>query len=106
MQSSLGADASSSNFYLKTKGEIEHAIEQLHFNSFIVLRPSMLLGNRLEFRLGETIGKVVMRSLSFLFIGKLKRYKAIHVEKVAEAMIKAVKLNKSGFVIIENEEMI
>jgi hypothetical protein len=66
----------------------------------------VLLGNRLEFRLGEIIGKVVMRSLSFLFVGKLKRYKAIHVDKVAEAMIKAVKLNKSEFVIIENEEMV
>lgn len=106
LQSSLGADASSSNFYLKTKGETEHAIEQLHFNSFLAFRPSMLLGNRLEFRLGEIIGKVVMRSLSFLFVGKLKRYKAIHVNKVAEAMIKTLKLNKPGFVIIENEEMV
>ena len=47
-----------------------------------------------------------MQAFSFLFIGKLKRYKAIHVNQVAKAMIKQSKLNKTGNTIIENEEMI
>lgn len=106
LQSSLGADNKSTNFYLKVKGETEQAIEQLHFNSFASFRPSMLLGNRTEFRLGENIGKIVMQVLSFAFIGKLKRYKAIHVNDVASAMIKHVKSNNTGIKIIENEEMI
>jgi len=106
LQSSLGADAKSTNFYLKVKGETEQALEQLHFNSFATFRPSMLLGDRTEFRLGEKIGKVVMQGLSFAFVGKLKRYKAIHVNQVASAMIKQVKLNTTGNVIIENEEMV
>mgnify|MGYP001287485010 CR=1 FL=1 len=66
----------------------------------------MLLGNRQEFRLGEQIGKVVMQALSFMLIGRLRRYKAIHVNQVASAMIKHVKLDKTGNVIIENEEML
>lgn len=106
LQSSLGADSKSSNFYLKVKGETEQALEQLHFNSFASFRPSMLLGDRTEFRLGEKIGKLIMQSLSFAFIGKLKRYKAIHVNQVASAMIKHVKSNKPGNIIIENEEMV
>lgn len=106
LQSSLGADAKSTNFYLKVKGETEQALEQLHFNSFATFRPSMLLGDRTEFRLGEKIGKVVMQALSFIFIGKLKRYKAIHVNQVASAMVKHVKSNKTGNQIIENEEML
>lgn len=106
LQSSLGADAKSNNFYLKVKGETEQAIQQLHFNSFASFRPSMLLGNRNEFRLGEKIGKVVMQALSFMFIGKLKRYKAIHVNQVAIAMIKHAKSDKVGNAIIENEEML
>lgn len=106
LQSSLGADATSNNFYLKVKGETEEIIKKLSFNSFATFRPSMLLGNRTEFRLGESIGKIVMQLFSFLFIGKLKRYKAIHVNQVASAMIRQSKLNKQGSTVIENEEMI
>ena len=106
LQSSLGADATSSNFYLKVKGETEEAIKNLNFQSFATFRPSMLLGDRLEFRLVEKIGKIIMQAFSILFIGKLKRYKAIHVNQVAKAMIKQSKLNKTGNTIIENEEMV
>jgi len=106
LQSSLGADSKSNNFYLKVKGETEDFIRDLNFGSFASFRPSMLLGNRTEFRLGETIGKTVMQGLSFMFIGKLKRYKAIHVNQVASAMIKHATENKAGNIIIENEEML
>ena len=106
LQSSLGADSKSTNFYLKVKGETEEALEQLLFNSFASFRPSMLLGNRTEFRLGEQIGKIVMQTFSFAFVGTLKRYKAINVNQVASAMIKYVKSNKTGNIIIENEEML
>ena len=47
----------------------------------------MLLGDRKEFRIGEIIGKGLMRALSFVFIGNLKKYKAIRAEDVAKAMI-------------------
>ncbi len=106
LQSSLGADVKSNNFYLKTKGETEDAIKRLNFQSFATFRPSMLLGDRTEFRLGEKIGKVVMQALSFAFIGKLKRYKAIHVKQVASAMIKHAKSGNTGNEIIENEAML
>ncbi len=106
LQSSLGADSNSNNFYLKTKGEAERILQQLNFEFFVSFRPSMLLGKRFEFRFGEFIGKGVMQLLAFLFIGKLKRYKAIHVNKVASAMIKQAKLHKPGNLIIENEEMV
>ena len=102
----MGADSKSTNFYLKVKGETEDFISQLNFLSFASFRPSILLGNRTEFRLGEYIGKTLMSTLSFVFIGKLKRYKAIHVNQVASAMIKLVKANVTGKTIIENEEML
>jgi uncharacterized protein YbjT (DUF2867 family) len=105
LQSSLGANSKSNNFYLKVKGETEDYLRALNFVSFTSFRPSMLLGNRVEFRIGETIGKIVMQGLSFMFIGKLKRYKAIHVNQVASAMIKHSTANKTGNIIIENEEM-
>jgi uncharacterized protein YbjT (DUF2867 family) len=106
LQSSLGADSKSNNFYLKVKGETEEAIRNLKFDSFATFRPSMLLGKREEFRFGEVIGKIMMKALSFIFIGKLKRYKAIHVNQVAEAMMEESKRNQTGNVIIENEVMV
>ena len=106
LQSSLGADSKSNNFYLKVKGETEETIRNLKFDSFATFRPSMLLGKREEFRFGEVIGKIMMKALSFIFIGKLKRYKAIHVNQVAEAIIEESKRNQTGNVIIENEAMV
>lgn len=104
--SSLGADAKSSNFYLKTKRQIEEAIDGLGFETFIIMRPSMLLGDRKENRLGESIGKSLMTSLDFLIAGPFKKYKAIHGKTVALAMIKASKDNLEGRVIFESDKIV
>lgn len=106
LQSSLGADSGSKNFYLKVKGECEEKIKTLEFNSFATFRPSMLLGPRNEFRFGEMIGKIFMQLFFFLFIGKLKRYKAIKAERVAEFMLQYSKPNPKGYRIIESEQML
>ncbi|UFH36931.1 NAD(P)H-binding protein [Flavobacterium acetivorans] len=71
--SSLGADETSGNFYLKTKGEIENVLKNSDFESVSILRPSLLLGNRQEFRLGERVAGIFMRTLSFLFFWKTKK---------------------------------
>lgn len=85
--SSIGAYLQSSNFYLRTKGEVEKAIQEFSFKKIIILRPSMLMGKRREFRLMEEIGKVIMLPLSFFLTGKLRKYRAIDAEKVAAAMV-------------------
>lgn len=86
--SSIGADPDSSNFYLRTKGLTEKSILEFGFKKTVILRPSMLLGERKDFRLMEEAGKVFMYIFSFMFIGKLKKYRGIKAEKVAGAMIK------------------
>lgn len=100
--SSLGADDKSSNFYLRTKGEIETAITALNFDSFCILRPSMLLGNRKETRPGEIIGKVFMQATGFLFAGPLKKYKAIEAQTVARCMVELAKNPEPGKLIFES----
>lgn len=101
--SSLGADANSGNFYLKTKGEIEQALITLSFKSLIIFRPSILLGPRQEVRVGELMGKFVMQTFGFLFIGPLKKYKGIHAQKVAKAMVHYAKEGRVGVNIIESD---
>lgn len=101
--SSLGADANAANFYLKTKGEIEAFLKQCTFESVTVLQPSLLLGNRTEFRLGEKIGTFFMKRTSFLFVGSLKKYKPIESETVAKALFTIAQNNRKGFQINESD---
>ena len=105
VMSSMGADASSSVFYNKTKGEMERdVLEQKIANTFI-LRPSLIGGDREEFRLGEKIGKVIMTVLNPLLIGGLKKYRMIHPEKIASCM-QALAKEHYNEVIISSDKIL
>lgn len=101
--SSIGADSKSGTFYLKTKGEIQDFLKNCTFEAVSVFQPSLLLGNRKEFRLGERIGAFFMKLFSFAFVGNLKKYKPIESEALAEAMFDIAQKNKSGFKIYESD---
>lgn len=101
--SSHGADTKSGNFYLKTKGEIQDFLKDCNFESVAVLQPSLLLGNRTEFRFGEKVGEFVMKLVSFVFVGKLKKYKAIHGNTVAKALYHLAQKSTKGFHIYESD---
>jgi len=103
--SSVGANKNSRNFYLQVKGAAEEAISKLDFDSIHFFRPSILLGNRKEFRAGEMFAKRSMHLMSFLLFGPLKKYKPIEGSEVAKAMIAASKQNQKGVHIYEYEEM-
>ena len=82
------ADPKNSGDYLKFKGLVEEEIKSLNFEKIGILRPSFLLGNRKENRVGEKIGIFIFKILSPIFFGPIKKMKPIHSEKVAKAMIK------------------
>lgn len=85
--SSIGASSRTSNFYLKTKGEMEEEVAAILKDKAYIFRPSFLLGDRKESRPGEQAGKFLMKFIGPLFFGKFKKYKAIGVQKVAKAMV-------------------
>ncbi len=66
---------------------MERDVQQLLFQKIRILRPSVLTGNRDEFRLGEKVGIGVASVLSPLMVGRLKKYKPISATSVARAMI-------------------
>ncbi|TWH99642.1 hypothetical protein IQ05_02981 [Flavobacterium tiangeerense] len=101
--SSLDANATSSNFYLKTKGEIQDFLKTCNFESVSILQPSLLLGDRNEFRFAEKAGAFVMKMFSFIFQGNLKKYQPIEGVKVAKAMYKLAQKNTEGFHIYESD---
>ena len=91
--SSLGANQKSSSQYLQNKGQVEEELNKLNFAKLVLIRPSILLGNRKVFRLGERIGIFVMKTLSIFFLGSLKKYKPIKAHDVAKAMINIIQKN-------------
>ena len=91
--SSLGSNPNTKNTYLKNKGEAEEFLKKLNFSQLSIIRPSFLLGDRNEFRLGEIIGKNIYKKLSFLFQGSLRKFRAIESKNVAKAMIVISKNN-------------
>ena len=82
------ADSNSSGDYLKFKGLVEEELKRLSFSKLGIMRPSFLMGDRKEKRVGEKVGIFIFKLLSPLFLGPLKKMKPIHSKKVAKAMIK------------------
>jgi len=103
--SSMGADASSRIFYNRVKGEMEMAVQQLNIPSIFIFRPSLLIGKRSEFRLGERIAQVMMGGLGFLFIGGLKKYRPIPASTVANAMLTVALTRKEECLVLESAEI-
>src|SRR5216110_2681275 len=85
--SAIGADPTSRVFYSRVKGETEAAIRTLPYQGIQIFRPSLLLGERPEFRLGERIAMLGAPVLPALLFGRLRRYRPIHAATVARAMV-------------------
>jgi uncharacterized protein YbjT (DUF2867 family) len=86
--SAMGAEMKSSVFYNRVKGEMERDVQQIaqHTNLAVrIVQPSLLLGNRAEYRFGERVAATLMRAFDFMIPAQ---YKAIHVETVARAMVR------------------
>jgi len=96
--SALGADPGSRVFYNRVKGDVERDVAKLGWPSLTIARPSLLLGQRSETRLGEEIGK----RLAFL---TPRKWKPIHARKVAAALVRAAKEEREGTRILESAEM-
>jgi uncharacterized protein YbjT (DUF2867 family) len=104
--SSVGANAKSKNFYLRTKGELEDAVSAMPFKAIHIFRPSVLVGPRKERRPGERAGIVFMKLVSPILAGGLRKYRSIEAEGVARTMVSAAELNGSGKKIYGYDHMI
>jgi len=102
--SSIGAASSSSNYYLRIKGEMEQGILNIDFETVAIVRPSLLLGERNEKRFGESAAKVFMKGFGFFLFGRFKKYRAIEGRDVAKAMIRILSEYK-GEMIFESDQL-
>jgi uncharacterized protein YbjT (DUF2867 family) len=96
--SAIGANPRSRFFYNRIKGELEDAILTVGYPSVTIARPSMLLGDRQEYRLGEHIAK----KITWLFPSFLA---GVQASQVASALVQAAHRTAAGMTILDNRTM-
>ena len=97
------ANPKSSGEYLKFKGLVEEEIKNLNFDKIGIMRPSFLLGERQEERVGEKFGIIIFKLLTPILIGSFRKMRPIQSEIVARAMIKLANENIDQSVFESNE---
>lgn len=100
LNSSLGADPDSRNFYLRTKGEAERELKALGFDSLTIVRPSVIGGDREKSRPGERIATLLLDTLRPLVPA---RYRVVPAESIALALLESALAAEPGTRIIESE---
>jgi uncharacterized protein YbjT (DUF2867 family) len=100
--SAMGADAHSSVFYSRVKGELEIAAVALGFRATIAFRPSLLAGQRAEYRFGERLALAVLRPARWLVP---RKYRPVADVAVARAMAGFAKRGLAGFHIVPSNEI-
>lgn len=100
--SSMGANPESSIFYNQVKGEVERDLTALNYPTLLIFRPSLLFGQRTEYRLGERIASGIMRLFNPIIPSK---YKGIEADKVAYAMQVTMQQGLTGGHVFESDEL-
>ena len=101
--SALGANAKSSIFYNKTKGEMERDVLLENIKNTYLLQPSIIGGKRNEQRIGEKIGLAVFKLFQPLFFGGLKKYQITEAEHIAQAMINVANSSSKKQIIASHD---
>lgn len=102
--SSVGAGKPGRGFYLDVKTEMEDSVIQYEFKRMAIVRPSLLLSKREEFRISEEAGKVLNGALGWAMSGSMKKYKGIRTADVARAMIEIMNMQKPK-IVWESDEL-
>ncbi len=102
--SSPGANSDSKVFYTRMKGDLDRDVSKLGFDRFIIIQPSVLVGERPENRTGEKIGIFLGKAL--LWIPGLRKYRPISGQNVAKAMIKAYRTEMPMPIVIYGLEQL
>ncbi|MHA3787551.1 NAD(P)H-binding protein [Flavobacterium hauense] len=85
--SAIGADAESSIFYNRTKGEMQDAVLSENIPKVHLLQPSLILANRKDNRIVEKVAEGFMWLINPLLFGGAAKYRSIKALTVAKAML-------------------
>ena len=94
--SALGASVSSPSYYFRVKGRVETALSTYDFRSLHIFRPGLIDTDREVPRLGDDIGRVLMKGLNPLLVGRLSKYRSIPASVIARSMLFAALQGTEG----------
>lgn len=103
--SSSGANAGSSLLYPRVKGEAEKAIAGIGFETVVIARPSLLLGERATPRAAEKLGEAALALANPFLIGPWRKYRAIDGDAVAASLIASVRGKFPGVLTLESDAL-
>lgn len=103
--SAAGASARSPIFYNRVKGKAEDAVRAQPLEGVVILRPSLLLGDRVEPRTGEEWAQRILPAMERMMVGPLRRYRPIEAATVARAMVRLAKEETRGVRVLESDEI-
>lgn len=104
--SSVGAMPASSNFYLRTKADMEQGLRNIGFQRLDIMRPSLLTGGqRDDRRPGEALGILLSPLVDMLMFGPMRKFASTPSAKVAKAIANLAKSGDEGVFIHENESI-
>lgn len=101
---SVGINAKSKSFYLRTKGELVEALKELNFERLSVFQPSMILTPTNRYGISQAITLKVWPHLNPILIGGLKKYRGIPVNILGEAMAKNIFNKGEAYEILQWNE--
>lgn len=101
LNSSLGADARSNNFYLRTKGEVEEGLEDMGFERLVRVRPSLIDTEREQSRPGERLGLIAGRLLRPVIP---RRYRPVKASAIAATLLANTR-GARGIVTIDSDRI-
>ena len=103
--SALGANAKSSNFYTKMKGETEQDIKKAGLKCLHIYQPSLITGDRKERRFLERIFMGLFKVINPLLFGSLKKYRSIPAVTIVAAMVKQSLIKQEGVFIHPSDKI-
>lgn len=104
--SSVGAMLASSNFYLRTKAEIEQGLCNIGFQRLDIMRPSLLTGGKRDaHRPGEAFGILLSPFADRLMVGPMRKYASTPSHLLAQAIAALADKSEHGVFIHENDSI-
>ncbi|MCH7320430.1 NAD(P)H-binding protein [Solibacillus sp. MA9] len=105
--SAMGANEKAFAYYSRVKGKLENALITMDFPQLSIVRPSLIIGERGEFRFGESIGAIALKMVNPLLVGPLKQVRSIPAEQIARAMkMIALQGEKQKVTIYKSDELL
>ena len=104
--SAMGANDKAMAHYSRVKGRLEKELIAMNFPQLSIVRPSLIIGDRQEFRLGESIGAKVMKIMNPLLVGPMAKFRSISANQIALAMLNIALNGKNRSVTIYTSEQL